>query len=79
MARWFSTSRARLGVAAAGLAVAAVAAGCAPTVASAPDPVDEVVLVCESGVVDQGGVKTSSAVATRVPAGSPIPPGCRIA
>ena len=37
-----------------------------------------VVLVCESGTTGSGGVTTSSAVAVRVPAGTPIPPGCRL-
>jgi len=69
------SSRRRLCVGAAGLALAAVAAGCAPPVASGPD---EIVIVCKSGTVDQNGVHTSSAVATRAPAGSPIPPGCRV-
>jgi len=37
-----------------------------------------VVLVCESGTQSNGGVETSSAVAVRVPAGLPVPPGCRL-
>ena len=37
----------------------------------------DVVLVCESGTSSSGGVATSSAVAVRVPAGTPVPPGCR--
>ena len=35
------------------------------------------VIVCESGTISHGGVDTSSAVAVRVPAGTPVPPGCR--
>jgi len=35
------------------------------------------VVVCESGTVSSGGIDTSSAVAQRVPAGAPLPPGCR--
>ena len=35
------------------------------------------VVVCESGISSSGGVDTSSAVAVRVPAGTPVPPGCR--
>jgi hypothetical protein len=38
---------------------------------------DGTVIVCESGTVSHGGVDTSSAVAVRVPAGTPVPPGCR--
>ena len=80
MARWSSTSRRRLGGGAAGLVLAALAAGCTmPYVTSGPTEAGEQVLVCESGRVDQGGVHTSSAVATRVAAGSPVPPGCRLA
>ena len=37
----------------------------------------ERVIVCESGTVSSDGIETSSAVATRVPAGTPVPPGCR--
>ncbi len=37
----------------------------------------EVILVCSSGQVSNGGVDTSSSVAVRVPAGTPVPPGCR--
>jgi hypothetical protein len=36
----------------------------------------EQIVVCESNVTTHGGIDTSSAVATRVPAGTPIPPGC---
>ena len=35
------------------------------------------VIVCESGTISHGGVDTSSAFAVRVPAGTPVPPGCR--
>jgi hypothetical protein len=73
-----NSSRRRLALGAAGLALAATAAGCVPSVSSGPEPQDEIVIVCESGVVTKNGVKTSSAVASRVPAGSPIPPGCRL-
>jgi hypothetical protein len=40
---------------------------------------DEVIVVCESPTVTHtNGVKTSSAVAARVPAGSPVPQGCHL-
>ncbi len=38
---------------------------------------DGTVIVCESDTVSHGAVDTSSAVAVRVPAGTPVPPGCR--
>ena len=38
---------------------------------------DTIVIVCESGVESVNGIETSSAKATRVPAGTPIPKGCR--
>jgi hypothetical protein len=38
----------------------------------------DLVLVCDSGTSSSGGVATSSAVAVRVPAGTPVPPGCRV-
>lgn len=75
MARWSNASRAG----AAGLFVVAVLAGCgAPGVSSGPGSREQVV-VCESGTITQGNVSTSSAVASRVPAGTPVPPGCRLA
>jgi len=37
----------------------------------------EIVIVCESTVVDENGYETSSSYAYRAPAGTPIPPGCR--
>ena len=42
-------------------------------------PTPERVITCDSGVVHQGDVSTSSAVATRIPAGAPatVPPGCK--
>ncbi len=78
MARWLNTPQRRVGVGMAGVFLAAVVAGCAPTVSSAPPPADEIVIVCESGTVTKDGIKTSSAVATKVPAGTPIPAGCRL-
>lgn len=38
---------------------------------------DDRVIVCESSVVSQGDVDTSSAVATRAPSGALVPAGCR--
>lgn len=35
------------------------------------------VIVCESGVVTDGDVQTSSAVATRATSDAPVPNGCR--
>jgi hypothetical protein len=52
------------------LAVPAIAAD------SGPSP-SERVAVCESGIVERGNVKTSSAVATRIAADAPLPEGCR--
>jgi len=78
----------RVGAALAGVAMAVVLAGCAaPYVSEQPAEGTgtggslghEVILVCESGTVTGAhGVETSSAVATRVPAGKPVPPGCRL-
>jgi len=57
----------------------AVLVGCgAPGVSSGPGG-GEQIIVCESGTVKKGDVSTSSAVASRVPAGTPVPPGCRLA
>ncbi len=48
-----------------------------PPAVHTPAPAEKVV-VCESGVVDQGdGIRTSSAAAERVPADAPVPEGCR--
>jgi hypothetical protein len=64
-----------------GLFVVAVLTGCgAPGVSSGPgEGSTEQIVVCESGIVAKGNVSTSSAVASRVPAGTPVPPGCRLA
>lgn len=40
-------------------------------------PAAQEIIVCVSGTVDQGGVETSSSVASRVPAGTPVPEGCK--
>src|SRR5215510_118312 len=87
VARWLNTSRRRLGAVSAGVVLAAAAAGCTPSVSGGPgdattDSVssqDEIIVVCESGTVTQDGIETSSSVAMRLPAGSPIPEGCRLA
>ena len=78
----------RVGAAGAVVAMAAVLAGCATPYASqqpgkatstGSSPGHEIILVCESATVtDANGVETSSAVASRVPAGTPVPPGCRL-
>jgi len=79
----------RLGVVAEGVALLAFTAALAVPAAllgvssfdgrSGTDPASERVLVCDSGVVHQGDVSTSSAVAVRIPAGAPVtvPPDCR--
>jgi len=78
----------RVGGALAGITLAAVLAGCgAPYVSQQPGTAtgtggsldSEVILVCESGTVTHAnGVETSSSVAIRVPAGTPVPPGCHL-
>jgi hypothetical protein len=57
--------------------VSATAFVAVPAIAADADPAPDRVVVCESGVVDDGGIQTSSAVATRTPAGDPLPEGCR--
>jgi hypothetical protein len=64
------------GIIAVGLAAAAAGCG-APAVSGGPG--HDRVLVCESGIRSHEGVRTSSAVAVHVPAGTPVPPGCRLA
>lgn len=76
-----SHSRRRLTAGAIGLAVTAASgvalfmSGLAGARAGATG--DGTVIVCQSGTVSRGGVDTSSAVAVRVPSGTPVPPGCR--
>ncbi|HEY8216456.1 MAG TPA: hypothetical protein VIH82_04930 [Acidimicrobiia bacterium] len=86
MARWSRPSRRRLHWSTAGvlgLALAAAVAGCSsPQASTGPgggDASADRLLVCESGTVTHGDVRTSSAVASRVPEGTEIPPGCRLA
>lgn len=83
MARSVSSSRRRLGIGVAGVVLAAAAAGCTTPFVSGGGgsaPASEMVVICESGVVDHGnGVETSSQVAIKLPAGSPVPEGCRVA
>ena len=74
--------RSRRWAAGAGLVLAAAGAGAAMGLgtAQASESTHSTgpVIVCESGVVDHGnGVETSSAVAVRVPDGTPVPEGCR--
>ena len=78
----------RVGGALAGIALAAVLAGSAVLFVSQQpgdaagtggSHADEVIVVCESPTVTHtNGVKTSSAVAARVPTGSPVPQGCHL-
>jgi hypothetical protein len=84
--RWFSTSRRRLGAVSAGVLLAAAVAGCTPSVSDGPSgsadavsTADEIIVVCESEVVSKDGIETSSSFAVKLPAGSPIPPGCHLA
>jgi hypothetical protein len=81
------TPRRRRFVALAGVVAAVALAGCGTPYLT--DPADsrpplstdstngEQVIVCESGTVSSDRIETSSAVAARVPAGTPVPPGCR--
>jgi len=80
VARWSSTSRRRLGVGAAGVLLAAALSGCVPYGSAGADGAGagEQIVVCESAPVTDGGVGTSSASASRVAAGTPVPEGCRI-
>jgi hypothetical protein len=61
--------------------LAAAVAGCTPAVSGGPSGVnaDEIIVVCESETVTKDGIETSSSFAVRLPAGSPIPPGCKLA
>ncbi len=85
MARTSRPRPRRLGAALAGLSIAVGAAGGAVLTigigGAAADPgtstAPEVIVTCESGTVSAGGIDTSSAVAYRAPAGSPLLPGCR--
>ena len=63
-------------LAALGTGAALIATSGASTEPSS-DHGETIVIVCESGVESANGVETSSANATRVPAGTPIPKGCR--
>jgi hypothetical protein len=36
------------------------------------------ILVCESGITIVDGIETSSRTVSRVPVGTPVPPGCWI-
>jgi hypothetical protein len=80
--------RRQLGAALGGLALAAALAGCGtPSVDSGTDgssgagrtvaSSSERIVVCESGTVSRDGIDTSSASVLRLPAGTPVPPGCR--
>jgi hypothetical protein len=83
-----ASSRRLLGAGVAGVALVVALAGCAtPYTSNAPtstahvrsSAAPDVVLVCESGsTTTPGGVETSSATATRVPADTPIPAGCHL-
>jgi hypothetical protein len=81
-------ARGRVGLVVGALVLSAGLAACAAPLSNAPGNPSQhgttapgagtVVLVCESGTQSNGGVDTSSAVAVRVPAGTPVPPGCRL-
>jgi ferric-dicitrate binding protein FerR (iron transport regulator) len=74
----------RLGAGLAGVALAATLAGCATPYVSdsggtAPGAGSEQIVLCDSGVVTHpDGTETSSSIAVRIPAGAPIPAGCRL-
>jgi len=93
MARTSSASRSRspsrrVGGALAGITLAVALAGSAVLFVSQQpgdaagtggSHADEVIVVCESPTVTHAnGVKTASAVAVRVPTGSPVPQGCHL-
>lgn len=70
----------------AGAALVVVLAGCGTPNASSQGTdksgvsgATEIVVVCDSGIITgPDGTETSSASATRLPAGSAIPAGCRL-
>jgi hypothetical protein len=73
-------SRRSLVTALGGLVLVAGLAGCgAPAVSDGPGvgSAGERIVVCESGTVSHDGVDTSSASVVRLPAGTPVPAGCR--
>ena len=81
-----ASPRRRFGAGLGGLVLATTLAGCsvpfvgghAPSGVGSTGGAGEQTVVCESGIVHHaGGVDTSSAVVLRVPAGTPVPPGCR--
>jgi len=85
---WHRSARDRVGLVVSACTVLVGLAACAAPLSStsgtSPRPgaaaagAGTVVLVCESGTTSSDGVTTSSAVAVRVPAGTPVPPGCRL-
>jgi ferric-dicitrate binding protein FerR (iron transport regulator) len=76
----------RLAAGLAGAALVVVLAGCATPYTSGQGTskvgasgATEIVVVCDSGIVTHpDGTQTSSSVARRLPAGSPVPAGCRL-
>ena len=83
--------RRRIGVMLAGMVliagVGASAAAVIPSGASTGDSSrgsstttqpEQVIIVCEAGPETSDRIETASASATRVPAGTPVPPGCRL-
>jgi hypothetical protein len=70
---------------AAGVFLAAAFAGCSTPYVSGGgadgadvNTADEIIVVCDSGTSSSGGIDTSSSVAIRLPAGSPVPDGCHL-
>jgi hypothetical protein len=54
-------------------------AGSSSTPAAAPPPAPtSEIIVCESPIIDQGGVRTGSETVYRATAGTPPPSGCRL-
>jgi hypothetical protein len=66
------------------VALAAMSLGATTIVASSTASADDSgaatkIVQCESGIVTQGDVQTSSLVVDRVPADAPTPGGCTVA
>ena len=87
MARRSRHPNRRLGLAVVGLTRSPGLVGCAAPISSpSGTPAghamrssvgNDVVVIGDAGTLSNGGVDTSSAVAVRVPNGTPVPPGCR--
>jgi len=77
--RYWSSLRSLAAGAAAATAIFVLAACAGPaTGSSTSQPPAEHVVQCESGVVTDGDVEISSAVAERVAVDAPLEPGCHV-